>query len=471
MTTAQHPSRTVRPTADKRNNKQRQQDAMVFRGLVGQLRHRTKVSQLPLRADGSVSVTTLLQLPDYSSFRLEDLQRMVQCQRDVRMEMFREGDEWFIRATRGHSMSHVETAAVSQRRLTDPQEVTACVHGTFWKHWPAIRNGGGLSAMNRNCIHLGQDKVPHKGHELHIYVALGAAMADGYAFYLTAGGYILSPGRDGDGILPTKYFEKVIDARTNEPVPLECDPPPRPPPVPHETLAMHIHRVLPHLTGGRCTTLDDAHTYNSVYQQYDTGHLRTSDCTFFYGHHPRCGDTACLSNWRPATFVVAMPAHVVATSAGALQDLTFEHSEQYMMWAKAIVFNDGATATRLLGAEGADPRTAKKLGRQVQGFDPAVWRACARPIVEHALCHKFQQNPEMLAYLLATQTGTHPKVLVEAAPRDRVWGIGLSKKTALECTPSEWRGTNWLGQVLMRARARLLRADAGVATEEEAAAD
>ena len=471
MTTAQHPSRTARPTADKRNNQQRKQDAKAFRGLVGLLRHRTKVSQLPLRKDGSVPVTTLLQLPDYSSFRLEDLQRMVQCQRDVRLEMFREGDEWFIRATRGHSMSHVETAAVSQRRLTDPQEVTTCVHGTFWKHWSAIRNGGGLSAMNRNCIHLGQDKVPHKGHELHIYVDLGAAMADGYAFYLTAGGYILSPGRDGDGILPTKYFEKVVDARTNEPVPLECDPPPRPPPVPHETLAMHIHRVLPHLTGGRCTTLDEAHTYNSVYKQYDTSHLRTSDCLYFYGHHPRCGDTACLSNWRPATFVVAMPAHVVATSGDALQDLTFENSEQYMMWAKAILFNDGATATRLLGAEGADPRTAKKLGRQVQGFDPAVWRACARPIVEHALCHKFQQNPEMLAYLLATQTGTHPKVLVEAAPRDRVWGIGLSKKTALECTPSEWRGTNWLGQVLMRARARLLRADAGVATEEEAAAD
>ena len=85
MTTAPHPSRTARPTADKRNNQQRKQDAKAFRGLVGLLRHRTKVSQLPLRADGSVPVTTLLQLPDYSSFRLEDLQRMVQCQRDVRM--------------------------------------------------------------------------------------------------------------------------------------------------------------------------------------------------------------------------------------------------------------------------------------------------------------------------------------------------------------------------------------------------
>lgn len=467
MTTAQHPSRTARPTADKRNNKQRKEDAKVFRGLVGLLRHRTEVSQLLLRADGSVPVTTLLQLPDYSSFRLEDLQRMVKYQRDVRLEMLREGDKWFIRATRGHSMSHVETAAVSQRRITDPQEVTGCVHGTFWEHWPAIRRGG-LSAMRRNCIHFGQDKVPHKGHELHIYVDLGAAIDDGYAFYLTAGGYILSPGRDGDGdgILPTKYFKKVVDARTNEPVPLECDPPPRPPPVPHETLAMHIHRVLPHLTGGRCTTLDDAHTYNSVYydQQYDTKHLHTSNCLYFYGHHARCGDTACFSNWRPATFVVAMPAHVVATSGDTLQRLTFEHSEQYMMWAKAILFNDVTTATRLLGAEGADPRTAKKLGRQVQGFDPAVWEACARLIVEEALCHKFQQNPEMLAYLLAT----HPQVLVEAAPRDRVWGIGLSKNTALELTPSEWRGTNWLGQVLMRARARL-RADAGGAIDTPSA--
>lgn len=292
MTTAQHPSRTARSTADKRNNQQRKQDAKAFRELVGLLRHRTEVSQLLLRADGSVPVTTLLQLPDYSSFRLEDLQRMVKYQRDVRLEMLREGDKWFIRATRGHSMSHVETAAVSQRRITDPQEVTGCVHGTFWEHWPAIRRGG-LSAMRRNCIHFGQDKVPHKGHEVHIYVDLGAAIDDGYAFYLTAGGYIVSPGRDGDGILPTKYFKKVVDASTNEPVPLECDPPPRPPSVQHETQAIHIHRVLPHLTGRRCTTLDDARTYSSVYydQQYDTKHLHTSNCLYFYGHRGVNGHT------------------------------------------------------------------------------------------------------------------------------------------------------------------------------------
>ncbi len=37
----------------------------------------------------------------------------------------------------------------------------------------------------------------------------------------------------------------------------------------------------------------------------------------------------------------------------------------------------------------------------------------------------FKQNPELLEFLL----GTGDAILVEAAPRDVIWGIGMAKTT------------------------------------------
>ncbi len=42
---------------------------------------------------------------------------------------------------------------------------------------------------------------------------------------------------------------------------------------------------------------------------------------------------------------------------------------------------------------------------------------------DHPSEAKFSQHPPLRAYLLSTA----PRVLVEASPRDRVWGIGLSE--------------------------------------------
>jgi len=57
----------------------------------------------------------------------------------------------------------------------------------------------------------------------------------------------------------------------------------------------------------------------------------------------------------------------------------------------------------------------------------------------------------LLAYLLATAG----RVLVEASPADRVWGIGLAADDRRAGQPSQWRGLNLLGFALMEARERL----------------
>jgi len=44
------------------------------------------------------------------------------------------------------------------------------------------------------------------------------------------------------------------------------------------------------------------------------------------------------------------------------------------------------------------------------------------------------------------------RVLVEASPLDRVWGIGLAADDPRAADPAGWRGLNLLGFALMEAR-------------------
>lgn len=92
-----------------------------------------------------------------------------------------------------------------------------------------------------------------------------------------------------------------------------------------------------------------------------------------------------------------------------------------MMAAEARLFGDNEMLKQILAAP--DPQTAKALGRQVRGFDDAVWKASARHLVTEGNIAKFQQNPALRGFLLSTGDA----VLVEASPRDCIWGIGLGQ--------------------------------------------
>lgn len=64
---------------------------------------------------------------------------------------------------------------------------------------------------------------------------------------------------------------------------------------------------------------------------------------------------------------------------------------------------------------------------------------------------KFRQNPDIREKLDATGD----KIIVEASPRDKIWGIGLGEKEALERGEEGWKGLNLLGKALMKARTTL----------------
>jgi ribA/ribD-fused uncharacterized protein len=140
----------------------------------------------------------------------------------------------------------------------------------------------------------------------------------------------------------------------------------------------------------------------------------------------------CLSQWWPAKFVV--------------DDVTYSSAEHFMMAGKARLFGDEAVLSRIFQAP--TPGEAKKLGRQVRGFEQARWNAVAFNVVVRGNTEKFKQNPELLEFLL----GTNTMVLVEASTVDRVWGIGLAASDPLARDPQAWLGGNLLGFALMAAR-------------------
>jgi ribA/ribD-fused uncharacterized protein len=126
-----------------------------------------------------------------------------------------------------------------------------------------------------------------------------------------------------------------------------------------------------------------------------------------------------------------------------------------MMWRKAQLFGAPADLQAAILAAGA--AEAKHLGRQVPGFVDAVWQVAARPLVAEGNYAKFTQNPAALRTLLATAGTT----LVEASPKDRLWGIGLGAEDPRALSRATWLGRNWLGEVLTDIRDTLIAARSG----------
>ncbi len=159
---------------------------------------------------------------------------------------------------------------------------------------------------------------------------------------------------------------------------------------------------------------------------------------FFWGHTPSSADKvdkACLSQWYPAPFSV--------------DGVHYETGEHFMMAAKARLFGDDAAVRKILAAH--HPKAVKEVGREVRDFDEALWQERRFEIVVAGSHAKFSQTPALARFLL----GTKARVLVEASPTDKIWGIGLGADDPRAADPEAWRGLNLLGFALMVARARL----------------
>ena len=142
-----------------------------------------------------------------------------------------------------------------------------------------------------------------------------------------------------------------------------------------------------------------------------------------------------LSNWYSSHFLV--------------NDNKFTSMEQYMMYKKAVTFNDEKIANEILSI--TDVAEIKRLGRTVSGYNDGIWNGLRQIIIYEGLIEKFIQNDTLREKLLETQDA----ILAECAVKDCIWGIGLSMRDDNRFEMSKWRRQNLLGYSLMMVREKI----------------
>jgi len=160
---------------------------------------------------------------------------------------------------------------------------------------------------------------------------------------------------------------------------------------------------------------------------------------FFWGHQKPVNGVvgkSCFSQWYQAAF--------------DLDGIHYPSAEHYMMAEKARLFNDDEALKKILQCQ--HPAQAKKLGRAVKGYQETRWKQHRFDIVVRGNVAKFSQHDDLKQFLLYTGN----RVLVEASPVDRIWGIGMDESDPYIENPAYWKGLNLLGFALMAARQQIL---------------
>lgn len=142
-----------------------------------------------------------------------------------------------------------------------------------------------------------------------------------------------------------------------------------------------------------------------------------------------------LSNWYSSFFKI--------------DEISFSSMEQYMMYKKAILFEDFDIAGKILNTD--DVLYIKELGRIVSNYNENYWNGVRQVVVFEGLMAKFSQNEDIKKQLKLTKNS----ILAECAVKDKIWGIGLSMNNPDRFDISKWKGKNLLGYTLMMVRDRL----------------
>lgn len=126
-------------------------------------------------------------------------------------------------------------------------------------------------------------------------------------------------------------------------------------------------------------------------------------------------------------------------------------SEQAIMLVKALIMGDFDIVEIIISmgvpdsSDDADVKAfcnkVKGLGRSVKNFDPNRWNAILPEVVIRILIEKFKISHmrDMLVSALPNS------LFVEAAPYDKIWGIGMAADHANINDFKLWEGYNMLG--------------------------
>jgi len=155
-----------------------------------------------------------------------------------------------------------------------------------------------------------------------------------------------------------------------------------------------------------------------------------------------------LSNWWDSVPAIKYDGH------------TFNASESIFMYLKAKHFKDDDTAAKIVAADNktyAQSKSrwdaVKRLGKQVKGFSDEEWKGPNRKAMYAALKQKAKYDKEFKRVLFDPKYAG--MTFVEASKYDKIWGIGIDAKTAMEVGEKGWKGHNFLGRALTDLRNEL----------------
>lgn len=236
------------------------------------------------------------------------------------------------------------------------------------------------------------------------------------------------------------------------------------------------HKAAPALSPAQGDQNPDLEEYGPIFfhnENEEYGFMSNFHKTTFRAPHP--------STWLFQEFET-VPDAVASGSDHAGDEgpdtVVFHHSEQYYMFCKAIYFGDEDAARKIINANTATE--CKAIGRSVRGYRDKTWEKhdLKVRVMEEALWWKFGggkleallQNSEESpgGVTIDTKEGrtkalndfgkrllaTGERQLVEAAGRDRYWGIGYNIKQGPHLYQNSW-GRNQLGKSLVVVRERL----------------
>jgi len=131
----------------------------------------------------------------------------------------------------------------------------------------------------------------------------------------------------------------------------------------------------------------------------------------------------------------------------SFEPLTFNCCEQWMMANKATFFDDLESFHKIMAT--TNPSEQKTLGRAIRNYNEKKWENVRYDIVLRGNKIKFEQNPDLKEFL---QQFSKHTIFAEAAPWDKIWGIGLGPEDSKSLDIYKWQGLNLLGEVIREVR-------------------
>lgn len=203
-----------------KNSGDEDKDVRLSKSLSYVLRHGASQMGFQMSTDGFISLKDLLAHPQFHSYSVDDVKRVVETndKKRFKLQPHPGSGELQIRANQGHSVE-VEDLELKPVLMDSPDCPAEAVHGSYLRNWNSIQQHG-LSRMRRTHIHLarglpGEEGVisgMRKDCDLAIFINVTKALLDGIPFFWSDNGVLLTPGNTEGKLLP-KYFTRALGLR------------------------------------------------------------------------------------------------------------------------------------------------------------------------------------------------------------------------------------------------------------------